>query len=116
MLYLCTQNSIATTKAFISSVSAKSKGRYIYYKMLSEARQGDLAKVKRGVYASSEQLADTMVDIDKLVSNGILCSFSAWSAYGLTTVIPQAFHVAIKRGSKVTLPDFPAIELHYMTP
>lgn len=106
---------MATTKTFISSVGAKSQGRYSYYKMLSEARQGDLVKVKRGVYASPEQLADTMVDIDKLVPNGILCSFSAWSAYRLTTVIPQAFHVAVKRGRKVTLPDFPAIELHYMT-
>lgn len=109
------QNSMATTKTFISSVGAKSQGRYSYYKMLSEVRQGDLVKVKRGVYAGPEQLADTMVDIDKLVPNGILCSFSAWSAYGLTTVIPQAFHVAVKRGRKVTLPDFPVIELHYMT-
>ena len=100
---------MATTKTFISSVGAKSQGRYSYYKMLSEARQGDLVKVKRGVYASPEQLADTMVDIDTLVPNGILCSFSAWSAYGLTTVIPQAFHVAVKKGRKVTLPDFPAI-------
>ena len=55
---------MATTKTFISSVGAKSQGRYSYYKMLSEARQGDLVKVKRGVYASPEQLADTMVDID----------------------------------------------------
>ena len=43
---------MATTKTFISSVGAKSQGRYSYYKMLSEARQGDLVKVKRGVYAS----------------------------------------------------------------
>lgn len=33
----------------------------------------------------------------------------------MTTVIPQAFHVAVKRGRKITLPDFPTIELHYMT-
>jgi hypothetical protein len=56
---------MATTKTFISSVGAKSQGRYSYYKMLSEVRQGDLVKVKRGVYASPEQLADAMVDIDK---------------------------------------------------
>ena len=43
---------MATTKTFISSVGAKSQGRYSYYKMLSEARQGDLVKVKRGVYQS----------------------------------------------------------------
>ena len=103
-------------KTFISSVGAKSQGRYSYYKMLSEARQGDLVRVKRGVYASAGQLANTMIDIDTLVPNGILCSFSAWSAYRLTNVIPQAFHVAVKRGRKVTLPDFPAIELHYMMP
>lgn len=100
---------------FISSNDAKSQGRFNYYRMLSEAKKGELIRVRRGVYARPEQLADTMVDIDMLVPGGILCSFSAWNEYGLTTAIPQAFHVAVKRGRKVTLPDFPAIELHYMS-
>ena len=50
---------MATTKTFISSVGAKSQGRYSYYKMLSEARQGDLVKVKRGVYARTRWLTLT---------------------------------------------------------
>ena len=70
---------MATTKTFISSVGAKSQGRYSYYKMLSEARQGDLVKVKRGVYASPEQLADTMVRSEER-RVGKECR-SRWSPY-----------------------------------
>jgi predicted transcriptional regulator of viral defense system len=101
--------------SFISSYDAKSLGRFNYYRMLSDARNGELVMVRRGVYAKPEQLADTMVDIEMLVPGGVLCSFSAWNEYGLTTAIPQAFHVAVKRGRKIHLPAFPAIELHYMS-
>lgn len=42
----------------------------------------------------------------------ILCLFSAWNVYNLTTVIPQSYDIAIKRGRKITLPDYPEISLH----
>ena len=29
--------------------------------------------------------------------------------------MPQAYHVAVKRGRKITLPTFPKIELHHIT-
>lgn len=62
-----------------------------------------------------EQLADTMIDLDVVVSDGILCLFSAWNIHGLTTSLPQAYHVAIKRGRKIRLPEYPPIELHFIT-
>ena len=33
----------------------------------------------------------------------------------LTTSMPQAFHVAIKRDRKVTVPSFPKVEIHHYT-
>ena len=35
--------------------------------------------------------------------------------HGLTTSLPQAYHIAVKRGRKVTLPVFPKVELHHIT-
>ena len=62
-----------------------------------------------------EQLADTMIDLDVVVPDGILCLSSAWNIHGLTTSLPQAYHVAIKRGRKIRLPEYPFIELHSIT-
>jgi hypothetical protein len=62
-----------------------------------------------------EQLADTMINLDVVVPDGILCLFSAWNIHGLTTSLPQAYHVTIKRGRKIRLPEYPLIELHYIT-
>jgi len=33
----------------------------------------------------------------------------------LTTSLPQAYHVAIKRGRKIRLPEFPSMKLHFVT-
>ncbi len=57
-----------------------------------------------------------MVDIESIVPNGILCLWSASSdIHQLTTSMPQAYHVAIKRDRKVKVPSFPKIELHHYT-
>lgn len=100
---------------FISSASIKEKGRTAYYKMLESVRDGELIQVRRGVYANIDQLSGNMIDIESVVPGGILCLWSAWNIHGLTTSIPQAFHIAIKRDRKVTVPSFPKIELHSLT-
>lgn len=102
-------------KTFISSASVKEQGRTAYYKMLESVRDGELIQVRRGVYANIDQLSGNMIDIETIVPDAILCLWSAWSIHGLTTSMPQAFHVAIKRDRKVTTPSFPKIELHSYT-
>lgn len=100
---------------FISSASVKKHGRTEYYKMLEKARNGDLMQVRRGVYATPEQLSGNMIDINSIVPDGILCLWSAWSIHRLTTSMPQAYHIAVKRNKRVTLPIFPQVEVHYYT-
>lgn len=56
-----------------------------------------------------------MFDIEAIIPGGILCSRSAWSIHQLTTTMPQAYHIAIKRDRKVVKPSFPSIELHHYT-
>ena len=92
-----------TKNSFISSANVKVQGRTAYYKMLEAVRQGELIQVCRGVYANIDQLSACMVDIESIVPNGILCLWSAWNIHQLTTSMPQAYHVAIKRDRKVTM-------------
>ena len=101
--------------SFTSSSIVKEEGRTAYYKLLDSVRDGDAVRIKRGVYATAEQLADTMIDVEAIIPGGVLCLFSAWNVHGLTTSLPQAYHVAVKRGRKITLPTFPKIELHHIT-
>lgn len=104
------------TKQFISSSTIKKvQGRGKYYKMLDKAKQGELIQIRRGIYATLEQLSGNMIDIDIIVKGGILCLWSAWSIHKLTTSMPQAFHIAVPRGRKVTIPAFPQIEIHHYT-
>lgn len=108
-------NAEESKNRFISSSEAKEKCRSAYSKLLESAREGNMVCIRRGVYAKIEQLADTMIDLDVVVPDGILCLFSAWNIHGLTTSLPQAYHVAIKRGRKIRLPEYPLIELHFIT-
>lgn len=98
---------------YLSSASVKKQGRTAYYKMLKSAKQGELIQVRRGVYANIDQLSGNMIDINAVVPEGILCLWSAWSIHQLTTSMPQAFHIAIKRGRKVSIPSFPRMEVHH---
>lgn len=101
--------------SYLSSTSVKEQGRTAYYKMLESARQGELIQVRRGVYANIDQLSSNMIDINTIVPDGILCLWSAWNIHQLTTSMPQAFHVAIKRDRKITVPSFPKVEVHHCT-
>ena len=101
--------------SYLSSASVKKQGRTAYYKMLESVRRGELIQVRRGIYANIDQLSGNMIDINAIVPDGILCLWSAWNIHQLTTSMPQAFHVAIKRDRKVTVPSFPKLELHHFT-
>lgn len=84
-----------------------------YYGIRKAVEEGSVVRLKNGVYASAEALADTMIDIERVVPRGVLCLYSAWAHYGLTTQIPGAFYVAVEKHRKVVVPQFPPITLCY---
>lgn len=84
-----------------------------YYGIRKAVEEGSVVRLKNGVYASAEALADTMIDIERVVPRGVLCLYSAWAHYGLTTQIPGAFYVAVEKHRKVVVPEFPPIQLCY---
>ena len=60
------------SNSFTSSGMVKEEGRAAYYKLLDSVRDGDTVRIKRGVYATAEQLADTMIDVEAIVPGGVL--------------------------------------------
>ena len=59
------------------------------------------------------ELADTMVDIQRIIPGGVLCLYSAWSHYELTTQIPDAYYVAVEMHRRVVVPQTPRFQVCY---
>ena len=114
-MYICSRLVQMQRKKFITAGMVCEHGRAQYYATLQKAKQGKLVRVKRGVYAKEFALADTMVDVETLIPDGVLCMYSAWEHYGLTTQVPQQYDVAIKRGRKVVVPQYPNFKLHNLS-
>jgi predicted transcriptional regulator of viral defense system len=85
-----------------------------YNHLLKLVDEGIVERVKRGVYYYGNTASDnTMIDIEKIVPNGVLCLYSAWAYYGLSVQIPQSFNIAIEKNRKISLPAYPPITLYY---
>lgn len=79
---------------------------------------GSIFKLKRGLYKWNElefNFSNEIVDVAKIVPEGVVCLTSALSYYDLTTYTPSKHHMAIYRKSKVVLPDYPPIKIHYFS-
>lgn len=87
----------------------------MYAQLLREVEKGNVVRLKAGVYAIPEELAKPMVDMNRIVPNGVLCLYSAWYYYQLTTQIPVVHYVAMEKSHKVVLPDYPPIKICYWT-
>lgn len=84
-----------------------------YYELRKAISDGEVVRVKRGVYMLSDELADIMIDIESIVPGGILCLYSAWAYYEISTQIPPAFFVAVDTHRRVVVPDYPPVTLCY---
>ncbi len=86
--------------------------RILYDNLLKQIELGVVERVKRGVYYFSE-VAETMIDVSRIVPGGVLCLYSAWFYYDLTLSIPQSYNIAIEKKRKIKVPDYPSITLFY---
>lgn len=85
----------------------------MYDQLLSEVAKGNVVRLRNGIYALPDEMAKTMVDVETIVPGGILCMYSAWAYYELTTKLPPEICIAIEKKRKVTLPAYPPISLYY---
>ena len=96
-------------------ISTKELSDWQEQQLQAAVRKGEAIRLKNGIYADIDALANTMVDIRTIIPNGILCLWSAWSIYHLTTQIPNAYYVAIERTRKIILPDYPEFQLVFQS-
>lgn len=94
-------------------VSAKDLTRAEYTRVLRAVGRGELIKVRQGVYATPQSLVNTMVDVEKIVPNGVICLYNAWAYHKLSTTIPPSVCIAIETKRKVRLPDDSSVQLYY---
>lgn len=94
-------------------VSAKDLTRAEYTRVLRAVGRGELIKVRQGVYATPQSLVNTMVDVEKIVPNGVICLYNAWAYHKLSTTIPPSVCIAIETKRKVSLPEYTSVQLYY---
>ena len=100
-----------TTKGILTPRDIDEEGRYYFVRKAIDA--GEVVRLKNGLYATEDGLADTMVDVERIVPGGVVCLYSAWEHYGLTTQMPGSIYVAVEKHRKVVVPEFPPITLCY---
>ena len=67
-------------------------------------------------WVKTSALANNMIDVERIIPNGVLCLYSAFSHYELSTQVPSATCIAIEAKRKVRLPEYPPIELFFWKP
>jgi len=77
--------------------------------------EGRVSRLKRGVYSLNEEITKRqMVDVERIVPEGVICLYSAWHYYQLSLTIPNAFHLAVEKSRKISLPNHPKFILTYL--
>ena len=96
---------------FMTTSEVKSRGDYEHLRRATV--DGTLMRIRQGVYVETSALANNMIDVQRIVPNGVLCLYSAFAHYGLSTHVPATTCIAIDAKRKVRLPEYPPIDLYY---
>ena len=84
-----------------------------YYGINKELNSGSIIRIKNGVYILPEEQTTMMMDIERIIPGGVVCLYSAWNYYNLTTQIPNGLYIAIEKHRKVVVPPITGIILCY---
>jgi predicted transcriptional regulator of viral defense system len=86
--------------------------RYMLYSLRDK---GIIQQVSRGIYRLVElaPIGDPdLVTVSLRFPNAVICLISALAYHDITTEIPHAVSVAVKRGSRMPSLDYPPIQAH----
>jgi len=102
-------------QGYISTKKVEKNGINRAYLSLME-KDGRIERIKRGLYKVNDYINENEIsEIIRLVPKGVICLETAAEYYGLTTLIPTEYSVAIQRSKKVVLPEYPPIKLIYFS-
>jgi len=85
------------------------------YKMRDE---GILVRVDRGLYRLADMLPfnhPELVLVSKRFSKAVICLISALAFHGMTTRIPHQVYIALPRGTKRTILDYPPLFIIHLS-
>ena len=99
---------------FITTGEIKDRSEYEQLRRATD--NGTLMRIRKGVYVKTSALANNMIDVERIIPNGVLCLYSAFSHYELSTQVPSATCIAIEAKRKVRLPEYPPIVLFFWKP
>lgn len=108
----------------IDEIFAKNKGyltsklirgnRSHYYQLKTMLEAEKVIQIKRGLYRHVDFAEEaSWGEVFRIAPQSVICLFSAWRFYELSTQTPTEIHVAIPAKNKVLLPDYPPIKLYY---
>jgi predicted transcriptional regulator of viral defense system len=98
-------------RGFIAIEDKEANIRYALKKMQDNQ---EITRLKKGVYVlNNQEEYDERVLIAKMYPKAVFCLFSAWEYYELTTSLPTAHSIALGRNTKISIPKFPPIKVHY---
>jgi predicted transcriptional regulator of viral defense system len=88
--------------------------RSLYYQLEKMVEAGKVVQIKRGLYRQVDIAEEAgWGEVCKIAPQAVLCLFSAWRFYELSTQTSTFIHIAIPAKSKVILPDYPPIKCYY---
>jgi predicted transcriptional regulator of viral defense system len=85
----------------------------IYPVLDAMVREGELKKVKQGLYCATNTTYDELSELTHLYPDGVLCLFSAWYHYGLTTTVPYLHHLAFEHKAKPVFLEYPPVKAYF---
>ena len=88
-------------------------GRMEYERLRRALQAGTLIRIRKGIYAKEEALANSMIDVERIIPDGVLCLYTAFMHYALSTQVPASICIAIEAKRKIRLPEYPTIDLYY---
>jgi len=108
----------------IDEIFAKNKGyltsklirgnRTLYYQLKTLLETEKVVQIKRGLYRHVDFAEEaSWGEVCRIAPQAVICLFSAWRFYELSTQTPTEIHIAIPAKNKVLLPDYPPIKLYY---
>lgn len=85
-----------------------------YYQLKEMLEEGSVIQIKRGLYRHVNITEEAnWGEVCKSIPQGVLCLFSAWQFYHLSTTISPIIHIAIPVRKKPLLPDFPPVQIYF---
>jgi predicted transcriptional regulator of viral defense system len=85
-----------------------------YYQLKAMVEADKVIQIKRGLYRHIDFAEEAnWGEVCKSAPQAVLCLFSAWQYYGLTTTISTFVHIAIPARKKPILADFPPTKIYF---